>query len=232
MGAEEVLNEVVTSDNLEALLRRCADNLPGDYKPDSQSWGGAAATQLLDRLRGTPLEADANRIFERFLTSGSADEVRLAQNYVNPSLVSVAAIERAMARGDLPADVQRQILSALARALAAQPKEFDARHRALLSRAGSDALVGAVIVADHAWFLAHVQDVLGAAADAASNRLWFGLQALNGAEGTRLRAELDGRRATLGDAYVQSLLETIDGEAQALAARPGPVRWPAVSAIP
>ncbi|HEX6838924.1 MAG TPA: hypothetical protein VF334_20235, partial [Polyangia bacterium] len=215
-----------------ALLRRCADNLPGDYKPDSHSWGGTAASELLQRLRGTPLEADANRIFEQFLTSGSADEARLAQNYVNPGLVSVAELERATARGDLPADVQRGILSALARALAAQPKEFQARHRALLSRPGSDALVGAVIVADHTWFLAHVTDVLGADANGASNRLWYGLQQLNGAEATRLRAELDGRRAQLGDAYVQALVETIDGEAQDLAARLGAVRWPAVSAIP
>lgn len=232
MGAEEVLNEVVTSDNLETLLRRCADNLPGDYKPDSHSWGGAAASELLQRLRGTALEGEANRIFERFLTSGSADEARLAQNYVSPSLISVAELERATGRTDLPADVQRGISSALARALAAQPKEFQPRHRALLSQPGSEALVGAVIVADHAWFLAHVQDVLGAGADGASNRLWYGLQALNSAEAARLRDELDGRRAQLGDAYVQALVETIDGEAQDLAARPGTVRWPAVSPIP
>jgi hypothetical protein len=31
---------------------------------------------------------------------------------------------------------------------------------------------------------------------------------------------------------VQALVETIDGEAQDLAVRPGAVRWPAVSTIP
>ena len=216
MGAEEVLNEVVTSDNLETLLRRCADNLPGDYKPDSHSWGGAAASELLQRLRGTALEGEANRIFERFLTSGSAEEARLAQDCVSPSLISVAELERATERTDLPADVQRGILSALARALAAQPKEFQARHRALLSQPGSDALVGAVIVADHTWFLAHVKDVLGAHADGASNRLWYGLQALNKAEAARLRDELEDGRAQLGDDYVRALVDTIDGEAQDL----------------
>ncbi|HEY2747841.1 MAG TPA: hypothetical protein VGL86_24630, partial [Polyangia bacterium] len=68
-------------DNLEALLSRCAAKLPGDYKPDSQTWGGAAASQLVERIRGTPLEAEANRIFEKFLERGDVDEVRLAQNY-------------------------------------------------------------------------------------------------------------------------------------------------------
>ncbi len=232
MGAEEVLNEVVTADNLEALLRRCADNLPGDYKPDSHSWGGTAASELLQRLRGTALETEANRIFERFLTRGSVDEARLAQNYITPSLVSVDQLEQATRRTDLPADVQRGILGALARALAAQPKQFQPRHRALLLRPGSDALVGAIIVADHAWFLAHVTDVLGADADGASNRLWYGLQALNAAEAVRLRAELDSRRGPLEDGYVQALVDTIDGEAPDLAARPGAVRWPAVSAVP
>jgi len=232
MGAEEVLDEVVTADNLEALLRRCAEALPGDYKPDSQAWGGAAASQLIARIRETPLEAEANRIFEKLLERGSLDEVRLAQNYVSPSLIAVDAIERARARTDLPADVARDLLSALGRALAAQPSQFQARHRALLSQPGSDALVGAVIVADHPWFLAHVKDVLGANADEACNRLWYGLQALFGAEGDALRAELDARRATLGDGYVQGLVETIDGEAASLRARPGGLRWSPVALVP
>ena len=232
MGSEEVLDEVATADNLESLLRRCADNLPGDYKPDSQTWGGAAATQLLERLRGTPLEAEANRIFERFMVEGSADEVRLAQNYVNPSLVAVDKIEAAMARTDLPPELQRQLMSALGRALAAQPSRFQARHRALLSRAGSDALVGAVIVADHAWFLAHLADVLGADPNGACNRLWFGLQALNSAEATLLRQELNARRVTLGDRYTSALVDTIDGEAAALQGRAGGPRWSSLSPVP
>jgi hypothetical protein len=232
MGAEEVLDEVVTADNLEALLRRCADALPGDYKPDSQTWGGAAASQLIARIRGTPLEADANRIFDKLLESGSVDEVRLAQNYVNPEMIAVDAIERARVRSDLPPDVTRDLTSALGRALAAQPAQFSARHRALLSQPGSDALVGAVIVADHAWFLAHVTDVLGANADEACNRLWFGLQTLRGTEGDALRAELDGRRAALGDAYVQGLIDTIDGEASSLRSRAGALRWSPVALVP
>lgn len=232
MGAEEVLDEVVTADNLEALLRRCAENLPGDYKPDSHTWGGAAASQLMERIRGTPLEAEANRIFEKFLESGDVDEVRLAQNYANPAMISVDAIEHARARTDLPADVARDVTSALGRALAAQPGQFQPRHRALLSQPGSDALVGGVIVADHAWFLAHVKDVLGAGNDDACNRLWYGLQVLRGSEGDTLRKELDGRRAALGDAYVQGLVETIDGEASALQGRTGALRWSPVSLVP
>lgn len=232
MGAETVLDEVATVDNLETLLRRCAENLPGDYKPDSQSWGGAAASQLMDRIRGTPLEAEANRIFGRFLAEGSADEVRLAQNYVNPALIVVESLETAMGRSDLPADVQRQVRSALGRALAAQPTRFAPRHRALLAQPGSDALVGAVIVADHPWFLAHLTDVLGAAVDAASNRLWFGLQALNGAEAQALRSELEARRSTLGDDYVRGLTETIDGESASWQARSGAVRWPSIALVP
>jgi hypothetical protein len=225
MTADELLNEVVTADNLEALLRQCADNLPGDYKPDSQTWGGAAATQLLDRIRGTPLEDEANRIFERFLASGSADEARLAQNFANPSRVSVDQVERATRRSDLPAEVQRQLLSLLGRALAAQPRKLQPRHRALLAQPGSDALVGAVIVADHPWFLAHVRDVLGADGNEACNRLWFGLQALNAAEAAALRGELDAQRAQLGDGYVQGLVEAIDGEAATLGGRTGAIRW-------
>ncbi|HEY2745767.1 MAG TPA: hypothetical protein VGL86_14125, partial [Polyangia bacterium] len=126
----------------------------------------------------------------------------------------------------------RDLTSALGRALAAQPAQFQPRHRALLSQPGSDALVGAVIVADHAWFLAHVKDVLGAGNDDACNRLWYGLQVLHGAEGDALRAELDTRRAALGDAYVQGLVETIDGEAAALQSRAGGLRWSPVALVP
>ncbi len=232
MGSEEVLDEVATADNLEALLRRCAENLPGDYKPDSQTWGGAAVAQLMDRIRGTPLEADANQIFERFLDSGTQEEVLLAENSLNPALISVEALEAALARTELPAEVQRQVRSGLGRALAAQPAKFQVRHRVLLSQPGGDALVGAAIVGDHSWFLAHVKDVLGADSDAACNRLWFGLQALHGAEAKALRAELDARRAALGDAYAQALVETIDGEDANTQARGGSVRWPPVALAP
>ena len=84
MGSEEVLGEAVTADNLESLLRRCAANLPGDYKPDSQSWGLAAAIQLLGRLRGSPLEAKGRRILAQFRSGGNADEVQLAKDVVGP----------------------------------------------------------------------------------------------------------------------------------------------------
>src|SRR5579864_3321619 len=133
MGAEEVLGEVATADNLESLLRRCADNMPGDYKPDSHSWGGSAAAQLLERIRGTPLEAEANRIFEKFLKSGDADEVRLAETFLSPALISVDSLDAAMARTDLPPEVLRSLRGGLGRALAAQPSRFNAQHRALLS---------------------------------------------------------------------------------------------------
>ena len=232
MGAEEVLDEVATADNLEALLGRCADNLPGDHKPDSQTWGGGAVAELMSRLRGSPLEEDANRIFDRFLRSGDADRVRLAQNSMNPERIEVPAIEAAMARTDLPADVAEGLVSALGRALAAQPARFEARHRALVARPGGQAVIGAILVADHPWFLGHVKDVLGSDADGACNKLWYGLQALRRVEGERLRLELDGLRGTLGDAYVQGLVDTIDGEADTLRDRDGALRWPAVALVP
>jgi hypothetical protein len=232
MGAEEVLDEVATADNLEALLRKCADNLPGDHKPDSHSWGGAAVAELMQRLRGSPLEAEANRIFDRFFREGDEDQVRLAQNSANAAVVDVAAIEAALGRTDLSAETHGQVRSALARALAAQPSKFAPRHRALVSQKGGEAMIGALIVADHAWFLGHVKDVLGADADGACNRLWYGLQALNRAEGERLRLELDGMRGTLGDAYVKGLVDTIDGEADTLRDRDGALRWPAVALVP
>ncbi|HXU67987.1 MAG TPA: hypothetical protein VN947_01595 [Polyangia bacterium] len=232
MGAEEVLDEVATADNLEALLRKCAHNLPGDSKPDLQTWGGPAATELMSRLRGSPLEAEASRIFERFFREGDEDQVRLAQSSANPAVVDVAAIEAALARTELSAETHGQVRSALARALAAQPSKLAVRHRALASQLGGQALIGALIVADHAWFLGHVAEVLGADATDACNRLWYGLQALHRAEGERLRLELDGMRAALGDAYAQGLVETIDGEAETLRDRDGAIRWPTVALVP
>jgi hypothetical protein len=101
-----------------------------------------------------------------------------------------------------------------------------------LAQPGGNDIVGAIIVADHAWFLSHVKDVLGADETEAANRLYYGLQVLRVAEATLLGDELEVRRVLLGDKYTAALREMIDSEMSDLGDRDGPVRWSPVSIVP
>jgi hypothetical protein len=199
MDADETLD-------LESRLRRCAADLSDDFPTVSMK----ALSELMGRVRGTPVEAEAHRVFERFLVDGSANEVRLAAACFNPLLLDVGALDQAMARRDLPATALKSVRGGLGRALVAQPSRFATQHRELLAQPGGEVHIGAAIIADRAWFLDHVKDVLGGDAEKASERLWFGLQLLDDAEAKRLRDELEARRSALGDAYVRSLFATID----------------------
>jgi hypothetical protein len=224
----------VTADNLADILRRCADNLAGDYKPDSQSWGMSAASELLSHVTGPPLTDVAARTFEEFLERGTPEQVLLATSFLPPDRISASSIVAAMQRSDLDAALKQQVRAALGRVLSSQPAHFDPSFRAQVGQPGWESLVGAFLIADHPWTMAHLQQVLGASRNDAANSLWYGLQNLNTAEGQALRAEIDKLRGTLGDAYADLLIKTIDGELATgnMHNRAGNVRWPQLSLVP
>ena len=215
------MGEPVTPDNLESLLRRCAENLPGDHKPDSHSWGVGACGELLKDLSGTPLHDSALDILESFLVHGDADEARLADLFFAPDRVSLGAVEAAFNRADLDAELHDRMRANLGMVLARKPALYTPKWRQEVRKSGWEYLLGAILVADHAWFLANVHALLGATATDAANTLYYGLKQLRQAEADELKKELDAQRAQLGDAYVSELIACIDGESY----RPGAKRW-------
>jgi hypothetical protein len=223
----QIMGETVTADNLESIIRRCADNMPGDGKPDSHSWGASAASELFKGIKGTPLEQQGQTILAELFRSGSDDEVRLADTFTNPALMPPEPIRAALARTDLDADAQNTVRGALGRVLAAQPAKYDTALRAQMSHPGAESLLGAVMVADHAWFLSNIPKLLGTNPTAAGNKIWYGVVDLNADEARTLRSEIDALRSTLGDPLTTALLETIDGEIASgtFANRPQPKRW-------
>ena len=69
-------------DDVAQFLRECADNLPGDYKPDSQSWGLSAAAIFFSASRGTPEGAAAISVLQGMVGSSDSDHVRFAAEFL------------------------------------------------------------------------------------------------------------------------------------------------------
>lgn len=143
-----------------------------------------------------------------------------------------SAIEASLARGSSPADVRYALTNALGLTLAEQPSQFRPRHRALLAEPGGNDIVGAIIVADHAWFLSHIKGVLGVDEAEAPNRLYYGLRVLRLAEAAVLGNEIEVRRTLLGGKYTTARREMIGSEMSDLSGRDGSVRWSPVSIVP
>jgi len=232
--AIEIQGTPVDADNLPGLLQLCADNMPGDYKPDAHTWGFGAASKFLDDAAGTPLYDQALQILGDFLASGSSEAVDLAQGMLPPGRASVDQLRSAAARTDLDQELRRKLNSALSRALAWQPDKYDPSMRAHAGKPDWETLIGAMLVADHPWLMSHLTDVLGSDPDQAANQLWYGIQSLNEAEAHALRDEFAAASGELGAAYAQSLVDCVDGELKSgtFAGRGGGVRWPRMALVP
>src|SRR5689334_16570494 len=139
----EIQGTPVTVDNLEELLTRCAANLPGDFKPDSMTWGFAAASKFLDDAAGTPLHRLALEVLGNFLVEASEDEVTLAVSLLPPQTTPVDKLRLALDRTDLPDALNGKVAAALARALAWQPQHYAPLFRAQAGKPRWEALVGA-----------------------------------------------------------------------------------------
>ncbi|HEY7958370.1 MAG TPA: hypothetical protein VII38_23885, partial [Polyangia bacterium] len=217
----------VTADNLETLLRLCAEHLGGDYKPESESWGDGAAGRFMREAAGTSLYDEAVRVLCGFLTDGNPDQVKMAAGLIPAKLTSPSAIIAAMQRHDLDASTSRQLRAALGRTLSLDVRAYEPRFRSLVGQPGWESLMGAFLIADHEWIFDHLHAIFGEDPAEAANRLWFGVLGLNAAEAAALRDELDAHRAELGEACADALLDYLDDEIKSgtFKDRPGPVRW-------
>jgi len=223
--AVTVRGEVVDEASAEWFLRRCAEALPGDMKPDSMMWGGDAASELLVAAKGTPLYAAAMRALEAMLLAGSVDDARLAQAFVWTD-VDAQVLARALRREELPDDVRKGIRLTFGRVVSARPEQhYDPSLRALVGEPGWEPLLGAIVVADHAWFVANVARLLGDIARVAEERVWYALAALRASEVRALRDELAGLRAALAPDVADAILAYLDGELAAGPFADGACRW-------
>lgn len=225
MTSVTVRGEVVDETNVEWFLRRCAEALPGDMKPDSMMWGGDAAAALLVAAKGTSLHAAAVRALEAMLLAGSVDDARLAQSFAWTD-VDAQVLARALQRDELPDDVRKGVRLTFGRVVSARPEQAYAPSlRALVGEPGWETLLGAIVVADHAWFVAHAATLLGDTANVAEERMWYAIAALRASEVRALRDELAGLRAALAPAAVDAALAYLDGELASSTFADGARRW-------
>lgn len=230
----DFMGETVTEDNLEAILRRCAENMPGDYKPDSHSWGGPAAIHLMKQLKGTPLHDRAAHILDDLLVHGSPEEVDFAAQFAPVERISVPRLRGALTRTDLTPEQQRNVRSALARAVSTRPEHYDPSLRAMVGQPSWEAFVGAFLIADHAWLMANLMAVLGKDPTHAATNFWYGVKFLNAAEATELRSDLIAMRPSLGSAYTDALVAVLEDEIRSgtYDQRTGPARWFGIGLVP
>ena len=86
----EIHGTPVTADNLETLLRLCAEHLGGDYKPESESWGDGAAGRFMREAAGTSLYDEAVRVLCGFLTDGNPDQVKMAAGLIGQADLAIS----------------------------------------------------------------------------------------------------------------------------------------------
>ncbi len=199
----------ITPDQVPARLAEAARNLPDDYRPESQAWGQSFAHELL--MHATPeVKTAIGETFDRFLAAGNVEQATLAATTYPDKAGATLGIIAGLSRRDLPTEVVDALVGALGRAIQAGQIPYDPGYRGLIGKGLRYALLFGVVVYDFTWFLDNARKVLGKSARDAANAIWMAASPMRQAELDTLRAGLESRRATLGDAYLDGLLAVLD----------------------
>jgi hypothetical protein len=195
-----------TEETLRRRIHECAAAMPGPFKPDSASWGASAGSDLLTAVRGTPLWGAWRRTLEEFFASGNEDQIAFADEFCSPDL-DPRVVRAALGREDLSPETRALVRGSLGRLLTAQPDFYDPSLRAEFGQPGARPLLGAMMIADHAWLMETLGPLLAREPDAA-DLLWFAVMALGREKLAVIRAEILALQ--LGVTVESSLLEVID----------------------
>jgi hypothetical protein len=216
----------VDASTLEGLLRTAVMHTPATTDRDLAFDPDAWTSGLLDRLAGTPLAARAGEVLTAMVRTGTASELRFAaQHDAGRDLVAPDVLLDALDRASDP-PTRASLARSLARAIRTGRLAYTPRLRAVLGEHGvQDELLGAIVLHDHAAFLAALAAIFGEAAPAARRYALCAATGLNHDELTRLRDELaassliDDIRAVTTAALDEVLAHP------ATAKRTGPARW-------
>lgn len=202
--------DITTSAELHEALRTCARHPPDPMLPEHLTWGHRVAATLVTELQGGPMAAALPATMDELLSSPDGRDVWLAIGLADPQVVSVEAVAKARA---LPADTllapaTRDLASLWARVVAAGRIPWQPAFRAELQASHSGPLLGAAMVWDRAWALAHLDTLVGEEPFAVSTFAVAITTGLRKAEAEVWRMDLLRRQLTEGGA--ERYLETLD----------------------
>lgn len=182
----------MTPDNLSEALEEAARHLPDPHKPDSLSWGGGFAHQLLTHGEAA-VKAGIGPIFDRFLAHGSVEQAQLAAMTYPELAGATSGILAGLERRDLDGDTQTDLWGALGRAVQAGLLSWMPAYRDAIRDADGalrNPLLAAALVHDHTWFMEQLPALVGKKPGPAATVLWFAVQACTRAELDRVEAAL------------------------------------------
>lgn len=222
----DFFGNVVNAQTLEGLLREAVQHTPSttnrDLAFDPDAWAG----WLLSDLAGTPLYTQAGEILTAMARVGTKEELRFAAQHnagrdLVPPDVLLDALDRAT-----DAETRAHLARALSRAIDAGSFAYTTRLRALIGDgAAQDAVLGAIVLHDHATFIASLAAVFGTSAVAAKVRAAYAATGLNQAEVKRVRDEIAA--SALDDDVRTAVTASFDEmlARPSMAQRSGAVRW-------
>ncbi len=77
-----VNDHVIDVDSVDSFLLECANNMPGDYKPDSHVWGATAVALFMAKAKGTPEYDRAIEFLKEMQSSSDPDQQALAKEFL------------------------------------------------------------------------------------------------------------------------------------------------------
>lgn len=196
-----------TSDNLRALLARCADEAPASFRDQRQAQGFSTAGDILTEARAAGI--DSLPVLSDMLKSKNPDEVWLALVFLPIEALPAAGIAT-LAFDDLYEDVQSELRVKLGLTIARGLVPYDAGLRRERQRPGGRGLLAAQIAYDHDWVWHSYQDALGPTLPAARFDVGFALAELGPDEVRALREELAQNTVGLPDDWAATLAADVD----------------------
>ena len=197
-----------TADNIEELLRRCADAAPYP-RLDRADWGFRESHRLIEELRSRGEIEAVYQAMSNMLTSENTDAQWLAMEGLPHERLMAAGFEK-IDPSILREEGQRVYRSLLAVLIQAGEFPYEKRVREHHDRLGGEALFGVYLAFDHSWFLANMSVLLGPDLNDGKMRLLWALSALSRVEVERFRSEIKDGDAGLSVEWVDTLVDACD----------------------
>jgi len=204
-----VIDEQPTAENIARLLERCAMAVQVGRHNVRQEWGLSEAARLLRDARDGGFGDAVNLALTQFLESGRQRLIYLALHFA-PDDVFVKTDIRRIDSSTLEAPIQESLRATLGALTSKGLIDYTPSWREDVQRPGGDSALPALIVFDHAWFWAHLHEVLGQRVAFAKPRLALNLEQLSADEIQLLADEMRANTPAIDPTWAQELAEFFD----------------------
>ena len=197
-----------TADNIEVLLRRCANAAPYP-RLDRSDWGFRESHRLVEELRARGDIEAVYRAMSNMLASENPDAQWLAMKGLPHKRLMAAGFAK-VDPSAMREEGQRAYRSLLAVLIQAGDMPYDTAMRDLHHLPGGEALFGIYFAWDYNWFLENINILLGSDLNEGKIKLLWALSDLSREEIERFKSELKDGDIGLSVEWVETLLDACD----------------------